>query len=133
MSGRAGEPRRLGDRDAEADAGLDLAIARLLTLGTYASVALLAAGVVAMAVTGRSPREGGPPLDPFRLVPDLLALRPEGFLWLGLLAVIATPSARVLASLVGYLRRRERAMAIVAAAILGIIFLSVVLATITEA
>jgi uncharacterized membrane protein len=111
---------------------LESGIARLLTVGTYASVAFLAIGVVAMAIAGRSPRDASPDLDPGRLLGDVVALRPEGFLWLGLILVIATPSARVAASLVGYLRRGERAMAAVSAAILGIIVLSVILGYGTE-
>jgi uncharacterized membrane protein len=109
--------------------GLDQAIARLLTAGTYLSVALLGIGVVLMAVAGLPPR-GGPAFDPTHLVADLVALRPEGFLWLGLIAAIATPSARVAASLVGYLRRGERRMAAVSLLILGVIVLSVMLASV---
>lgn len=115
---------------AESD-GLDQAIARLLTAGTYLSVALLGIGVVLMAAAGLAPR-GGPAFDPTRLAADLAALRPEGFLWLGLIAAIATPSARVAASLVGYLRRGERRMAAVSVLILGVIALSILLATATE-
>jgi uncharacterized membrane protein len=109
-------------------ADLERSIARLLTLGTYASVALLVAGVVLMLASGIGPRSGGPAFDPTTLVPDLLALRPAGFLWLGLVVVVATPAARVLASLVGYARRGERSMTIVAALILMVIALSVALA-----
>ena len=109
-------------------ADLERSIARLLTIGTYASVALLAIGFVLMLVSGIHPRSGGPPFDPTTLVTDLAALRPAGFLWLGLIAVVATPAARVLASLVGYVRRGERAMAIVATLILVVIALSVALA-----
>jgi uncharacterized membrane protein len=122
------------DRRAARDApALDQLVARLLRLGTYASVGLLAAGVVLMAAAGRSPLDGGPRFDPSRLVADIVALRPEGVLWLGLLAAIATPSARVAASLVGYVRGRERAMVVVAAGILAVIALSVVLAIAAEA
>ena len=110
---------------------LDRTIARLLTAGTYLSVALLGIGVVLMAVAGLAPR-GGPAFDPARLVADLVALRAEGFLWLGLITVIATPSARVAASLLGYLRGGERTMAGVSILILGVIALSVLLATATE-
>jgi uncharacterized membrane protein len=111
--------------------GLDQAIARLLTAGTYLSVALLGVGVALMAAAGVAPR-GGPAFDPRDLLANLVALRPEGFLWLGLIAAIATPSARVAASLVGYLRRGERRMAAVSVLILGVIALSVLLATATE-
>ena len=107
---------------------LERSIARLLTIGTYASVALLVMGVLLMLATGVAPRSGGPAFDLRKLVPDLLALRPAGFIWLGLVAVVATPAARVLAALIGYARRRDRTMAIVAALILVVIALSVALA-----
>jgi uncharacterized membrane protein len=110
---------------AAAPADLERSIARLLTLGTYTSVLLLVVGVALMLATGVGPRSGGPRFDPARLMSDLASLRPAGFLWLGLVAVVATPAARVLASLIGYARRREGTMAIVAALILGVIALSV--------
>ena len=127
MAARPGQTPRPAETD-----DLDVAIARLLTAGTYVSIALLAVGVALMAASGRSPLGGGPAFDPSRLLADLAALRPEGFLWLGLIAAIATPSARVLASLVGYLRRGERAMAGVSVLILAVIVVSVILATATE-
>ncbi|HKG57567.1 MAG TPA: DUF1634 domain-containing protein [Candidatus Limnocylindrales bacterium] len=120
-----GPTRRLDD--------LDLPIARLLTLGTYLSVALLVAGVAAMAATGQSPLDTDAGFDAARIPADIAALRPEGFLWLGLVVVIATPSARVAASLVGYLRRADRVMAVVSILILCVIALSVALAIGTEA
>jgi uncharacterized membrane protein len=114
----------------QANLGPDLerSIARLLTIGTYASIGLLAVGVILMLANGIGPRSGGPAFDATRLVPDLVALRPAGFLWLGLIAAVATPAARVLASLIGYARRGEREMAIVASLILVVIALSVALA-----
>jgi len=108
--------------------GLEQSIARLLSLGTYLSIVLLACGVVLMAIAGISPLAGAPEFDIARLIPDLLAVRPEGFLWLGLTAVVATPASRVIASLVGYGRRGERAMVAVAALILAVIAASVALA-----
>ena len=56
---------------------------------------------------------------------DLAAARPAGFLWLGLLCMIATPSARVLAALIGYLRFGERSMVLVSVGILLVIAASV--------
>jgi uncharacterized membrane protein len=122
--------RPVGERRGAGPSGvpnLEHVVARLLTIGTYASVALLAVGVALMAVAGTSPLAGGPPMDPATIVDDLAALRPEGFLWLGVVVVVATPSARVLASLVGYVQQADRAMAVVAALILGVIALSVAL------
>jgi uncharacterized membrane protein len=107
---------------------LERSVARLLSAGTYASIVLLAAGVVAMAAAGRSPLDAGPGFDLGRIAPDLAALRPEGFLWLGVLLILATPSARVATSLVGYVRRGDRSMAVVSILILCVIALSVAVA-----
>ena len=108
---------------------LDLAIARLLALGTYLSVGLLAVGVVLMAASGISPLDGNAPAFELGRIPaDVVALRPIGFLWLGLIAAIATPLVRVMASLVGYVRGGERRMALIAAAIIAVISIAVVLA-----
>ncbi|HLO34988.1 MAG TPA: DUF1634 domain-containing protein [Candidatus Deferrimicrobium sp.] len=109
-------------------AGLERSIARVLTLGTYLSIALLAGGVVLMLSNGIGPLSGGPAFDPGTIAGDVLALRPAGFIWLGLIVVVATPSARVAASLIGYVRLRERMMAIVACLILLVIAVSVALA-----
>jgi uncharacterized membrane protein len=109
-------------------ADLDRSIARLLTFGTYVSVALLAIGVIKMFLDGIRPLGGGPPFQPELILDDLLQRRPAGMMWLGLVVVVATPSARVVASLIGFIRRGERTMAIVAAAILVVIALSVALA-----
>jgi len=112
--------------------GLERSIGRVLTIGIYASIALLVVGVVLMMLNGIGPLAGGPAFDAGRLVPDLTALRPAGFLWLGLIAVVATPTARVAASLIGYARRGERAMAAVAVLILVVIAISVALAQVLK-
>ena len=106
---------------------LERTIARLLTGGTYLSVALLAIGVVLMTVGGVSPLAGGPPFDAARLPSDLAALKPSAWLWLGLVVALATPLGRVAASLVGYLAGGERRMAVIAVAILVVVFVGVIL------
>ena len=109
-------------------AGLERPIARLLTLGTYLSIALLATGALLMLGQGTGPLSGGPAFDPGTIAGDVVALRPAGFIWLGLIVVVATPAARVAASLVGYVRLGERMMAVVAGLILLVIAVSVALA-----
>ena len=110
-------------------ADLDRRIARLLAGGALLSVGLLALGVAAMAGAGLSPQQPSfPALDLARLPADIAALRPEGFLWLGLLAVLGTPAARVLASLLGFIGEGERSMALIAAGVLAVIVLSVIVA-----
>lgn len=114
-------------------ADLDRSIARLLTYGTYVSVALLGVGVLVMFARRIAPLAGGPAFQPELVVDDVVHLRAAGFMWLGLIAIIATPTARVVAALIGFVRRGERTMALVAALILAVITLSVVLAQGVEA
>ena len=102
-------------------ASLEGRIARLLSAGTLAAVALLAVGCLVLLASGRSPLDIAPALDPGRIPADIAGLQPAGFLWLGLLAVVATPGARVAAALVGYGRQGEREMAIVSGLILVVI------------
>ena len=114
-------------------AALERSIARLLTVGTYASIASLAVGLGLLLAAGLGPRSGGPAFDPATLVGDLTAVRPAGFLWLGLLLLVGMPAARVAVALVGFARTGERAMSLVGVAILGVIGLSVVLGSGLEA
>jgi uncharacterized membrane protein len=107
------------------DRGLEGRVARVLTVGTLLAVGLLAAGSVLLIASGRSPLDIAPPFDPARILADLVTLQPVGFLWLGLVVVIATPAARVAAALVGYSRQGERAMALVAGLVLVVIALGV--------
>jgi uncharacterized membrane protein len=116
----------------DADA-VEMAIARLLLAGTLAGMALLAAGIALMAANGIEPDAAAfPPFDPATILADLVALQPEGFLWAGIVVIVATPIARVLGELVAFARRRDRLMTGVAAAILAVVALSVVVAVVAE-
>jgi uncharacterized membrane protein len=108
-------------------ADLDQVIGRLLTIGTYASILLIAIGCVLMFASRIDPLAGAPPFEPGLIVDDIAHLRPAGFMWLGLLALLATPIARVVVSLAGFAARGERTMAVVAALILAVIAASIVL------
>ena len=106
---------------------IERTIGALLGVATLVSIALLAAGVASMAAAGIGPFDRPfPPFDGARLPADLTNLRLPGILWLGLLAVILTPSLRVVAALVGFTASGERRMAAVALAVLAIIALSAV-------
>ena len=116
------------ERSQVATAGpgtLEVALAHVLQLGTYASVALIAAGSLLLLADGGSLLGGGPALVPDRIVPDILALRPAGFLWLGIVGVLATPGLRVLRALIGFWRRGERGMALVALLVLIVVAVGV--------
>ena len=100
-------------------------IGRLLVALTYLAVGLLTVGVVLLLANGISPLAGGPPLDLDRLGADLASLAPAAFLWLGILAVIATPLSRVVTAAVGFARLGDRWMIGVSVAILAVIALSI--------
>jgi uncharacterized membrane protein len=107
----------LHDRDAD----LEPALARVLQVGTYVSIALVLVGTVLLLAGGISPLAASPGLVVERLPPDILAGRPEGFLWLGILGICATPALRVVGALVGFWRRGERQMVAVALLILAVV------------
>lgn len=102
-------------------------MARLLRVGTYVAIGLIAIGVVLMLATGRSPLDAAPAFALDRLVTDLTTLQPAGFLWLGLIVVLLTPAARVAVAAVGYAREGDLTMARIAALVLIVIAVGVLL------
>ena len=109
----------------------DRTIGRLLIAMTYVAGLLLAVGVLLMVAGGISPLSGGPPLDLSALAGDLVSLQPAGFLWLGLIVVIATPISRVAAAAVSFAIADDWRMVGVAMAILLVIALSIATALAT--
>ena len=100
-------------------------IGRLLIAITYVSVGLLGVGFALMIVNGISPLDAGPPLDLATLGAQLAALDPAGFLWLGLLTVIAAPVGRVIVAAVSYGRDADWTMVAISIAILAVIVVGV--------
>ncbi len=98
---------------------------RLLIGFTYVSVGLLVIGVVLMVANGISPLAASPTFDPATLVASLVALEPAGFLWLGLLAVIAAPIGRVIVAGVAYAADADWLMVGISLAILLVIVIGV--------
>lgn len=111
--------------DGTAPGALEVALAHVLQLGTYLSIGLIAIGSALLLAEGGSPVAGGPPLALDRIAPDLLAVRPAGFLWLGIIGVLSTPGLRVLRALVGFWRRGEQRMALVALLVLVVVAVGV--------
>ena len=106
----------------------DRTIGQLLIAVTYLAGALLLIGVLLMLAAGISPLSGGPRLDVGSIVADIASLQPAGFLWVGLITVIATPITRVIAAAVGFGLVGEWRMVLIAVAIVGVIGLSIVTA-----
>ncbi len=107
-------------------ADLEPALARVLQAGTYLSIALIAIGTVLLLAGAISPLAGGPALHLVSVAADFAAGKPEGFLWLGILGICATPSLRVIGALVGFWRRGERGMVAVAVLILAVVATGIV-------
>ena len=107
-------------------------IGRLLILITYLAVGLLVAGVIAMIVAGISPTDPAPTSDPGTILAAIVALRPEGIVWLGLAVVIATPILRVCAAGLAYALRSEWRMLAISFAILVVIAVGVATSLSTE-
>ncbi|HSW43069.1 MAG TPA: DUF1634 domain-containing protein [Patescibacteria group bacterium] len=106
---------------------MDARIARILAIGTRAAVALLAVGSILFLAEGRSPLvPDWPPLDLPSLPAELLGLRPAAFIWLGLIATIATPLLRVAASSWAFGRAGERRFLVLGAAVLVVVAFAIV-------
>lgn len=112
-------------------ARLDRTVARVLQVGIYLGIGLLAVGVALMVVNGVDPM--GPAPAPFSLASLAEAIRsldPLAFLWTGLIVAIATPVLRVVASLIGFERTGQRRMVLISIAILVVLAVSVLVSSV---
>ena len=101
-------------------------IVSVLAVGTITSVLVVALASLLNLAAGRVPfRDRGPNLALDRFLGDVVALRPEGLLWLGLLLVVALPTTRVILAFAGYVRAGDRRAAGVAGGVLAVLALSV--------
>lgn len=130
MTGAGAEPPPVAapGRDVVVDR-----ISSLLGVGTLVIVACVGVGSALVVAAGHTPVvERGPGLDLAAIPGDLVALRPDGWLWLGLLLSVALPIARVLVALLGFVRNFERRMAAVSIATLSVLAVSVGIALVTR-
>jgi hypothetical protein len=75
-------PRSVQRRAIDGSDATVQAVGALLGLGTLVVVGLVVVGSVLMLASGLRPIvDQGPALDPGTLLRDVIALRPEGFLW----------------------------------------------------
>ncbi len=127
MDRRPDVDRRPG---AGAAPGLEIIIARLMTVGTYVAIGFVLLGVAGMLLTAVDPLDHGTPpaFDLGRIPGDLLALRPEGFLWAGLVVVMGIPIGRVIVAGVGFLRVGERRLAAISLAVLLVVLAAILAA-----
>lgn len=127
-------PRSVQRRAIDGSDATVQAVGALLGLGTLVVVGLVVVGSVLMLASGLRPIvDQGPALDPGTLLRDVIALRPEGFLWAGLLLTVTLPAARVALALLGFARARDVRAAGVAFAVLCVLGLSVAIALLSRA
>jgi uncharacterized membrane protein len=104
------------------ETGLNIIISRVLMIGLVAAVALLVVGVV---VTLARPGIVVPRATSIRGIPRALwALEPGAFFEIGLLVLLATPAARVVALLLAYVRRRQWLFSAICVFVLAVLILS---------
>ena len=111
-------------------ARLESLIGRLMVWGVYLAMTLIAIGIALAAVQGIDPLARGlePALDPAGILGAMLALRPEGFLWAGIVLILAIPIGRVVVAGVGFLATGERRFALVSLLVLLVVLVSIVTA-----
>jgi uncharacterized membrane protein len=120
----AATPGRAGTDAAWA---LEAAIGRLLVAGTWTAMALIAVGVALTLASGVDPLAHGPipPFDLGSIPSELIALQPAGFLWAGIVLVIALPVGRVVVAGLGFLGAREWRLALISLAVLLVVLVSI--------
>jgi uncharacterized membrane protein len=109
---------------------LEATISRLLVVGTYVAIGLVLIGVIGMLAAGIDPltHVATPAFALDEIPAQVRALEPEGFLWLGLVCVLALPLGRVIVAGVGFLVARDIRLALVSLAVLLVVTGSIVAA-----
>jgi uncharacterized membrane protein len=120
-------PRSAGAGVAD---GLEALIARILVVGLWLAMGLILVGVALMLSTGTDPLDHGaiPPFDLAQIPSEMLALQPAGFLWAGIVLIIALPIGRVIVAGVGFLTAHDRRMALISLLVLLVVLASIVAA-----
>lgn len=104
---------------------LERTVQRVLQAGLAVSFALMAAGLVLAAA--RDERLAAHVVPPGELASGIASLDSAAFVSLGLMVLIATPFVRVAGSLVAFARLRDRRYALVTAAVLLVMGVSVLI------
>lgn len=118
-------PRDIGGAGDDLGTGTNAAVSRVLTIGACVALALVAAGL-ALGLLHPVSREQ--PATPFALLPaTIIRGDPVALASLGLLVLLATPAARVIALGIAYAQRREWLFSVIAALVLVVLAASLVI------
>jgi uncharacterized membrane protein len=138
MSGQNNSYPLPADRDVRMRR-LELLISRLLRVGVIVSVGLIVTGTIltfvqhpdyvsSSAVLDSAVGPGATfPHELDALLASMRQLRGEAIVTLGLLVLIATPVSRVAFSVLAFIQHRDRTYALITAAVLCLLLLSLVL------
>lgn len=127
MSGTSSGTDRTGVGRIDAVVALEAAVGRLLIVGTWLAMGLVLTGVVLMLATGVDPLAHGaiPGFDAASIPGDIVALRPEGFLWTGIVLIIGLPIGRVIVAGMGFLAAGDRRLALVSLLVFLVVLVSI--------
>ncbi len=109
---------------------IELVVARMLVGGTYLAIGLILVGVLGMLASGIDPMAHPPAMtfDLAALPGDLVSLRPAGFIWAGIVVVMALPIGRVVVAGAGFFAAGERRLALISVLVVVVVALSIVAA-----
>ena len=115
----------------QAATAIETLVARILVVGTYVAVGLILVGVALMLASGIDPLTPGafPPFDLTSIPADMRAGEPTGFIWAGIVLVMALPIGRVVVAGAGFFAAGERRLALVSALVVLVVALSIVAAS----
>lgn len=113
-------------RDAGTAGPLRRWVSTVLTVGVWSAVALIAVGLAWAVISGR-------PLEvaPGTLLDELTAGEPGSIVLLGLLLLVLTPVAQLVAAAAAFARNGERGYLVVTLVVLAVLLFSLVLAALT--
>jgi uncharacterized membrane protein len=106
-------------------------VSGVLIVGVVSAASLIGLGAVTALLVGWAgsltgvPPDGVPPTDFSAMGANLAALRPVGFAQLGLVILLATPVARVGASVLAFVLEGDRLYAAITAMVLLVLLLSI--------
>jgi uncharacterized membrane protein len=122
---RPSEATRDVRKEQRQEMRLNTVISRVLVVGLLAAITLLVVGVI---LTIARPEVPIPHSTSIKDIPaQLAALEPGGFYQLGLLVLLATPFARVVALGVAYSQRRQWLFAGISFVVMAMLILGAVL------
>jgi uncharacterized membrane protein len=128
--GREAAPGSDVTASRQAAFAIEALVARILVAGTYLAIGLILVGVLGLVASGVDPLAHGaiPPFDLPAIPAELAGLQPTGFIWAGIVTVMALPIGRVVVAGAGFFAAGERRLALVSALVVLVVALSIVAA-----